>query len=104
MRITIKALPAIAIAIYFASFCASAAPVARLTFHSDPDDPIGRGEDVDITYAEQMASTFVTIANWQFDPSALNIVQFLLANHADTAIDLAFLTFNTYPTQVTSTR
>jgi hypothetical protein len=69
LRITIKALPAIAIAIYFASFCASAAPVARLTFHSDPDDPIGRGEDVDITYAEQMASTFVTIANWQFDPS-----------------------------------
>jgi hypothetical protein len=93
-------LLAIGITIYVGATCANAAGFARLTFHSDPGNPIGLGADVDITYPAQTAHAFISIPSWQFDPAALNIVQFVVANVQDPTIDSVFLTFNTYPNQV----
>jgi hypothetical protein len=95
-----RVLLATAFTICLGITCANAGGFARLTLHSDPGNPVGLGADVDITYLAQTAHTFVSIANWQFDPSALNIVQFVLANDQDPTIDFAFLTFNTYPNQI----
>lgn len=96
-----RVLSIVAVALCMGSACATAAPVARVTLHSDPGDPVWGALDVTLTYSAKTAYTFVSIANWQFDPSALNLAQFVFANDPDPAADFVFLTFNTYPTQIT---